>query len=263
MSTSDSSPCPVCGANIPAAAPAGMCPKCLLNVSAASPSLQDEDPTLPMVGEDTLPMASGDSPRRNPRPPAESTGSAGKGAQNYAPPVEVLADLLPELEIRELLGAGGMGAVYKARQPRLDRLVALKILSCPQEYHDNFALRFEREAQVLAKLNHPNIVTLYDFGELEREDDSAENNLFYFLMEYVDGTDLNRLIHDGGLESAQALRLVPQICDALQFAHDEGIMHRDIKPANILVDKKVFTGTGNLYQECSCEHICDRLLCST
>lgn len=238
MSTSDSNICPTCGAEIPSVAPAGMCPKCLLGdaLPAASPAGNDDATVLMDSPPKLSPEAKAARERRGESP---SPHDPKKGAQQFAPPIEDLADLFPDLEILELLGAGGMGAVYKARQPRLDRLVALKILSCPAEYHDNFALRFEREAQLLAKLNHPNIVTLYDFGELDRsEGDASENNLFYFMMEYVDGADLSRLIHDGGLGPEQALRLVPQICDALQFAHDEGITHRDIKPANILVDKK-------------------------
>ncbi|MDF1851143.1 MAG: serine/threonine-protein kinase [Verrucomicrobiales bacterium] len=237
MSAPDTNTCPTCDLEIPSAAPGGMCPKCLLE-DALPPTEEtaDDDATVLMESPPALSPAAKAARERSPG--AASPPDPKKGAQQFAPPVEELSKLFPELEILELLGAGGMGAVYQARQPRLDRLVALKILSCPAEYHDNFALRFEREAQLLAKLSHPNIVTLYDFGEIERTEDPEENNLFYFMMEYVDGADLSRLIHDGGLEPDQALRLVPQICDALQFAHDEGITHRDIKPANILVDKK-------------------------
>lgn len=130
-----------------------------------------------------------------------------------------------------------MGAVYKARQPRLDRLVALKVMLGAPGREADFALRFEREAQLLARLNHPHIVTLHDFGEFtaERTGDAA---LFWFLMEYVDGTDLCRLIHSKELKPTEALAIVPQICEALQYAHDQGITHRDIKPANILIDQR-------------------------
>ena len=157
----------------------------------------------------------------------------------FAVPLEKLRELFPDLEILDLLGAGGMGAVYRARQPRLDRTVALKVLTCPPELHDDFALRFEREAQVLARLNHPNIVTIYDFGEIDRSGDpDSHGNLFYFVMEFVNGADLNQMIRTGELKPEQALQIVPQICDALQYAHDEGVTHRDIKPANILVGEK-------------------------
>ncbi len=219
-----------------------MCPRCLLNQNdILSPLQAEDDVTIPItVDEDrTMPMDPSLQPGAEDEPDASTEAPPqSPGARQFAPTIDALSEMFPQLEIIELLGAGGMGAVYKARQPRLDRVIALKILSCPKEQHENFALRFELEAQLLAKLNHPNIVSIYDFGEIERTSDEEGNNLFYFMMEFVDGADLNRLIHTGGLEPAQALMLVPQICDALQFAHDEGIFHRDIKPANILVDQK-------------------------
>jgi serine/threonine protein kinase len=153
------------------------------------------------------------------------------------PTLEQLRKLFPDLEIIDVLGAGGMGAVYKARQPRLNRLVALKIMVAAPGHEADFALRFEREAQVLAQLSHPHIVIIYDFGDISPERTGADP-LFYFLMEYVDGTDLGQLIKSGELKSPQSLVIVPQICQALQYAHDQGITHRDIKPANILIDKK-------------------------
>jgi tRNA A-37 threonylcarbamoyl transferase component Bud32 len=141
-----------------------------------------------------------------------------------------LSALFPQLEILELLGQGGMGAVYKARQRGLDRLVALKILPAEAARDPAFAERFGREARALARLNHPHIVTVYDYGQA--------NGLYYFVMEYVEGLNLREVLRRGHLEPKQALRIVPQICEALQFAHDEGVVHRDIKPENILLDKK-------------------------
>jgi tRNA A-37 threonylcarbamoyl transferase component Bud32 len=136
----------------------------------------------------------------------------------------------PKLEVLELLGQGGMGAVYKARQPKLDRLVALKVLP-PEAARDSaFAERFTREARALARLNHANIVTVHDFGQVD--------GLYYFLMEYVDGSNLRQIMREGRLTPTQSLKLIPQICDALQFAHEEGIIHRDVKPENLLVDRK-------------------------
>ncbi len=145
------------------------------------------------------------------------------------PPVGRLAELFPSLEIIELIGAGGMGAVYKARQSGLDRLVALKIL--PEEFgHDvKFALRFTREARTLAKLNHPNIVSVYEFGNV--------GDTYYFLMEFVDGSTLRDVVKAGQLAPEHSLAIVPHLCDALQYAHDKGIIHRDIKPENILIAK--------------------------
>jgi predicted Ser/Thr protein kinase len=145
------------------------------------------------------------------------------------PPPAVLARHFPQLEILELRGQGGMGAVYKARQVVLDRLVALKVLPPESGRDPAFAERFRREARALARLNHPHIVAVYDFGETD--------GFYYFLMEFVDGVNLRQLLHGGHLQPHEALRIVPQLCEALQYAHDEGIVHRDIKPENILVDR--------------------------
>jgi tRNA A-37 threonylcarbamoyl transferase component Bud32 len=141
-----------------------------------------------------------------------------------------LDEKLPGLEIIELLGQGGMGAVYKARQKQLDRIVALKILPPEVGKDPAFAERFTREARSLAKLNHPHIVTVYEFGQ--------SDDLYYFIMEFVDGTDLRHVIRKGDLAANEALTIVPQVCEALQYAHEEGVVHRDIKPENILLDKR-------------------------
>ncbi|APZ96187.1 serine/threonine-protein kinase [Fuerstiella marisgermanici] len=149
-----------------------------------------------------------------------------KGA--FEPPtVARLASLFPSLEVMELVGAGGMGAVYKAKQKGLDRIVALKIL--PEEFGHNvkFALRFTREARTLAKLNHPNIVALFEFGNVA--------DTYYFLMEFVEGSTLRDVVAAREIAPAHALAIVPHLCDALQYAHDKGVIHRDIKPENILM----------------------------
>lgn len=152
----------------------------------------------------------------------------GKPTGAFQPPtIERLTELFPTLEIIELIGAGGMGAVYKARQEGLDRVVAIKVL--PEEFgHDvKFALRFTREARTLAKLNHPNIVALYEFGNVA--------DTYYFLMEFVEGSTLRDVVKSRQLAPEHALAIVPHLCDALQYAHDKGIVHRDIKPENILM----------------------------
>jgi|GEM_PF-3514838 serine/threonine protein kinase len=151
-------------------------------------------------------------------------------ASSLPPSAAQIAEFFPQLEIYELLGYGGMGMVYKARQLNLDRLVALKILSPELSSQPAFAERFSREAKALARLHHTNIVSVYDFGRA--------GPYYYFLMEYVDGEDLHTLIHRKEISPPEAERIVKEICRALQFAHDEGIIHRDIKPANILIDKK-------------------------
>lgn len=122
-----------------------------------------------------------------------------------------------------------MGVVYKARQKSLNRWVAIKILAPEKEGEKKFAERFGSEAQTLAQLNHPNIVTVFDYGETE--------GLYYIVMEFVDGVNLRDLLADGKMDAEQALAIIPPICEALQFAHDKGIVHRDIKPENLLIDR--------------------------
>ncbi|MBE7494215.1 MAG: serine/threonine protein kinase [Verrucomicrobiaceae bacterium] len=194
--------CPKCGCTLAPDAPEGLCPACLM--AGALPT----DATIKLT------------------PSQMRTPSHGPAA----PPPEELAPLFPQLEIIELLGRGGMGAVYKARQPKLNRFVALKIIAGDAAADPHFAERFQREAQALAKLNHPNIVSVFDFGET--------GGLFYFLMEFVDGANLRTLMQSGEMKPEAALALIPAFCDALQYAHDEGVVHRDIKPENVLVDKK-------------------------
>ncbi len=168
---------------------------------------------------------------------------SGPAASGFSPPsLEEMASRFPNLEILELLGKGGMGAVYKARQKGLDRLVAVKILPPEFDRDPSFAERFVREARALARLNHQNIVSVFDFGQAVRSpvtpasDDAT--GLYFIVMEYIDGINLRQAIRAGDFSTADVLAVVPQICEALQFAHDEGIVHRDIKPENILVDRK-------------------------
>lgn len=151
-----------------------------------------------------------------------------------APPIppltiEDLAPHFPQLDIIECLGRGGMGVVYKARQKSLNRLVALKLLAPERADDPQFAARFEKEAQALAALNHAHIVGVYDFGNA--------GGFYYLLMEFVDGVNLRQLLQSKRLTPKEALSIVPPICDALQCAHDHGIVHRDIKPENLLIDK--------------------------
>ncbi len=165
------------------------------------------------------------------------------GGGDALPRLEELAARFPQLEIVELLGRGGMGAVYKARQKSLNRLVALKILLPETNRDPSFAERFLREARALARLTHPHIVAVYDFGEAAPVGDDAGapsrgDALFYILMQYVDGVNLRQMIRTKSISPSAAMALVPQICDALEFAHEEGIVHRDIKPENILVDRR-------------------------
>ena len=204
--------CPQCGTPLPLGALAGLCPACLLRLGAAGDTVTDA-----------------------------------RQAAFHPPSVAELAPLFPQLELLELVGKGGMGAVYKARQKQLDRIVALKILPPGIGNDPAFAERFTREAKALAKLNHPGIVTLYEFGRADlpippigktAPPHRPATGQFYFLMEFVDGVNLRQLMHAARISAHEALAIVPQICDALQFAHDQGIVHRDIKPENILMDRR-------------------------
>ncbi len=141
-----------------------------------------------------------------------------------------LAPHFPQLEILECLGRGGMGVVYKARQKALNRFVALKILAPERSTDPGFAERFTAEARMLASLNHPNIVTIHDFGE--------SGGFYHLVMEYVDGVNLRQAMTAGRFTPEQALAIVPPVCEALQYAHDHGVVHRDIKPENLLLDQQ-------------------------
>src|SRR3954463_865099 len=187
--------CPNCGKALPQGALAGFCPACLLAQGAE---------TERVGAPENLPF--------------------------QPPPLEDVARLFPQLEILGLLGAGGMGAVYKARQPALDRIIALKVLPGGDGSGANFTERFNREARALARLSHPNIVAVYEFGQL--------GGLSFFIMEFVDGANLRQLEKASRLSPREALQIIPQICDALQYAHDQGVVHRDIKPENGLLDRK-------------------------
>src|SRR5262249_43017680 len=145
------------------------------------------------------------------------------------PPVAELAPLFPHLEILELLGQGGMGAVYKARQVKLDRLVALKVLPPGSTNDLTFAERFVREARALARLNHPPLTRVHDFGEV--------HGLYYLIMEFVEGVNLRQVLASGKLKPQQALAMIVELCSAMQYAHEMGVVHRDLKPENILIPK--------------------------
>ena len=157
---------------------------------------------------------------------------------------EELAPHFPQLEIIGSLGRGGMGVVYKARQKALNRLVALKLLAPERAEDPSFASHFAREAQALAALNHPHIVAVYDFGQIATTSAGQDSPLktpfplYFLLMEFVDGVNVRQAMKGGRFTPEQALAVVPPVCEALQFAHDHGIVHRDIKPENLLLDKE-------------------------
>jgi len=159
----------------------------------------------------------------------QPTGTGDQAVQHATLTPEELAPHFPNLEIIECLGRGGMGVVYKARQKSLNRLVALKLLAPERADDPQFAARFEREAQALASLSHPHIVAVHDFGQA--------GGFYFLLMEFIDGVNLRQLLRAKRLTPKEALSIVPPVCEALQCAHDHGIVHRDIKPENLLIDK--------------------------
>ncbi|WP_307593038.1 serine/threonine protein kinase [Nocardia salmonicida] len=128
--------------------------------------------------------------------------------------------------IERLLGRGGMGSVYLARHPRLPRRTAMKLLNRELFFDNEIRARFEREADLVAQLEHPNIVTVYDRG--------VENDQLWISMRYIDGSDASSL--PSPVDPARAVRIVAETAAALDFAHSRGVLHRDVKPANILIE---------------------------
>jgi len=200
--------CPNCHKPLSPNAPDGLCPECL--VKAGLPTGEDISSPAEAMGE--------------------AAGLHGTKVLRPTLALDEISKRFPQFQILECLGRGGMGVVYKVRQLKLNRIVALKILAPEKASESRFAERFEREAQALARLNHPNIVTVYDFGEAD--------GMFYLLMEYVDGVSLRQLLQTRQLAPEEALAIVPKICEALQFAHEQGVVHRDIKPENVLLDRQ-------------------------
>lgn len=136
---------------------------------------------------------------------------------------------LSHYRVLELLGRGGMGEVYSAEDLKLRRRVALKVLPAEMARNQERRRRFEREAQAIAALNHPGIVTIYSVEH--------ENGTSFLTMELVDGKTLDRVVPPGGLAPAEFLRIAVPLADALHAAHESGILHRDLKPTNVMVTK--------------------------
>ena len=195
---------------------AGLCPKCLFEQGLAKPALKVRQPFTP-------------------------------------PPLESLAKSIHGVELIELIGQGGMGAVYKGRQFLLNRLVAVKILPPTGADGGSIAVRFEQEARVLARLSHPNIVAIHAYGlagalgsiatdmpsgRKVPEDYVLAGALPYFTMDYVEGGTVRQMLKGKRLDPRKAIALFLKVCEGLQHAHERGVVHRDIKPENILVDRQ-------------------------
>src|SRR5437899_4115251 len=198
--------CSECGSGVPTDARLlGLCPRCLMRSALVAGS---------------------------------GSGALRGGLGTFDPPAaSELGGLLPGLEVIELIGRGGMGFVYKARQRSLDRPVAVKLF--PREaYQDpSFAERFANEARILANLSHPNIVAAYEFGESTR--------YCHLVMELIPGQSLRQRIERGAMPQSDAIDIARQVCDALEYAHGRGVIHRDIKPENILLEEPDSGGGGS------------------
>lgn len=185
--------CAECGAPIPANWLEGYCPQCLLGLASTFTVEEPLEPGRPAL-QDGLPRTSTPS--------------------GY--------------ELLEVLGEGGMGVVYKARQRALNRVVALKMIRSGAFASGSEVRRFRSEAQAVAKLQHPNVVTIHDVGE--------QDGRPYFSMEYIEGKNLAQIIRQTPLSPERAARYVETIATTVHHAHQRGILHRDLKPANILID---------------------------
>jgi len=199
--------CTTCGTPLSESVLAGLCPTCVRRFAMA---------------EDATPGDTAAGARSVKTPPG-----------GWEPPsVRDVAAVLPAgaYRVESLIGRGGMGAVYKGWQTSLERYVAIKIL--PRGLEDDgicYAERFKAEAKAMARLTHPGIVTVFDAGQAD--------GLLYFVMEFIEGTDVQALMAQGPLPPERALAITSDVCDALAFAHDSGIVHRDIKPSNIMLDR--------------------------
>ena len=206
--------CPACGflhdVSIFTSGTRVKCYSCKLPFVVQRPDSVIADPNLiPAKKADSPPVA----------PPSDSDTKAGEAGQ-----AGELA--IPGYQLFEILGKGGMGRVYRARQISLNRIVAIKVLSEDLAKHKSFIRRFEKEAGALASQNHPNITAIFDRGHV--------GQTYYFVMEYVAGPSLRHLINKGRMEIPEVIQHVVIMCGAMGHAHKRNVIHRDLKPENVL-----------------------------
>ncbi len=153
------------------------------------------------------------------------------------PSVTDLQERIPHLQILSFIGHGGMGTYYKAHHPRLDRLAAVKILPVDPRQDAGLIAGFKKEAKAMARLNHHNIIGVYDFIETE--------TALYLVMEYVEGDIFERLINLRSFDHSEILAIITQVCSALSHAHENGVIHRDLRPGNTLLDQSGVVKIGD------------------
>ncbi len=215
--------CPNCGAKydvgIYVSGQKVRCRRCGIKFAVVRHDTQPGAPAVRPANQEARPAAPGQTPAAPPRSPNKPQ----RAAQNNLTP----GTRLGGYEIGQTLGCGAMGTVYRAQQLSLDRTVAVKVMSADLVTQDEFILRFRREAAALAALSHPNVVNIIDRGH-------ADTN-WYFVMEYVEGPTLRRVLSQGNLHLEQLLDLAIQIGRGLDYAHGKGVVHRDLKPENVLL----------------------------
>ncbi|MFO8007862.1 MAG: bifunctional serine/threonine-protein kinase/formylglycine-generating enzyme family protein [Candidatus Brocadiia bacterium] len=216
--------CPECGAilGVPAGASVVLCGTCRHRLVLGSPPADEQTAFTARMSEEE-PSTTGDD---------ETSVIASPQHYEELRLTAIREQFADKYEVLEQLGRGGMGAIYKARQLQPERLVVLKLMLHGRFASEKYRMRFEREAQAIARLKHPNIVSVYEFGEV--------NGQPYFTMEYVEGSNVKAYARGRRLDKREICRLMLKTARAVAYAHQRGVIHRDIKPSNILVD-----GTGN------------------